>query len=150
MTDPHVTASSPPPRGVGTLRVHMLRVVAVGGTRAATVVLDREPVAIGRQGSAKGPLVLDDSEISRQHALVEPGPHGRWTIVGSSNLDPRSLRLNLEMVAAVRSRDFAAAVEQICNFEIRHSRRIRLADARSRSIWKRWRDRLAWSLRWWL
>jgi len=80
VTDPHVTASSPPPRGVGTLRVHMLRVVAVGGARAATVVLDREPVAIGRMGAAKGPLVLDDSEISRQHALIEPGAHGRWTI----------------------------------------------------------------------
>ncbi len=89
----------------------------------------------------------------RQHHMLHSKVmvvDGRWTIVGSSNLDPRSLRLNLEMVAAVRSRDFALAVKRICRFEVRHSRRIKLADARGRTFWERWRDRLAWSLRWWL
>jgi len=81
MTDLHSTAASPPPRGVGTLRVHMLRVVAVAGVRTQTVMLEREPVALGRQGEVKSPLVLDDSEISRRHAVIEPGEDGRWVIV---------------------------------------------------------------------
>ncbi|HMG56821.1 MAG TPA: sigma-54-dependent Fis family transcriptional regulator, partial [Kofleriaceae bacterium] len=80
MTDPSVTAASPPPRGVATLRVRMLRVVAIGGARPTTAVLDREPVAIGRAGHVRGPLVLDDTEVSRHHAVVEPGAPGRWTI----------------------------------------------------------------------
>jgi len=87
MTEPPVTAASRPPRGAETLRVHMLRVLAVDGARPATVMLDRAPAAIGRQGAGTGAVVLDDTEVSRDHAVVEPGERGQWTIVdqGSRN-----------------------------------------------------------------
>jgi transcriptional regulator with GAF, ATPase, and Fis domain len=80
VTDPNVTAASPPPRGVGTLRVQMLRIMPVAGARAATVVLDREPVVIGRSGHVRSALALDDTEVSRHHAVVEPGGAGRWMV----------------------------------------------------------------------
>ena len=75
---------------------------------------------------------------------------GQWTVVGSANLDARSLRMNLELVGIVRSRELAAAVSEICRHEIACSRRLRLADLRRRTWWERFRDRCAWSLRGWL
>ncbi len=74
----------------------------------------------------------------------------RWTAVGSCNLDPRSLWINLEFLAVVRSPAFAAAVNEICAHEIRHSKRITLADCARLSWWQRLINRMAWSLRWWL
>lgn len=71
----------------------------------------------------------------------------QWSMVGSCNLDPRSLWYNLEFFAVFRSRKMAATVRRICAFEMRNSRRITLADCLGRRWWQRWRDRLAWSLR---
>ena len=75
---------------------------------------------------------------------------GGWSVIGSCNLDPRSLRLNLEFFAAIYSREMAAALDQICRDEIRESVPVRAADVRSRNCGQRFRDRLAWSLRKWL
>jgi cardiolipin synthase len=75
---------------------------------------------------------------------------GQRTVVGSSNLDPRSLRTNLEFVAVVTSSAMAAEATKFCRHEIQHSRRVRLAEIRNRPWWQRLRDRLAWSLRSWL
>jgi len=75
---------------------------------------------------------------------------GQWTAVGSCNLDPRSLWINLEFLAVVRSPAFAGAVNEICAHEIHHSKRITLADCARLSWWQRLINRLAWSLRWWL
>ena len=38
----------------------------------------------------------------------------RWTVVGSCNLDPRSLEINLEFLAVIRSEAMAQAVTEIC------------------------------------
>jgi cardiolipin synthase len=75
---------------------------------------------------------------------------GRLTVVGSCNLDPRSLRLNLEFLAVIRSRAMAAAATAFCRRELTHSRRVRLSEIRNRPLWQRIRDRLAWSVRRWL
>ncbi|MBL8793249.1 MAG: hypothetical protein JNM56_05040 [Planctomycetia bacterium] len=75
---------------------------------------------------------------------------GEWTVLGSSNLDPRSLWINLEFLAVVRSRTLAQAIEEIILHELQHSRRIRLTEAVCRPWWRRTIDRLAWSFRWWL
>jgi transcriptional regulator with GAF, ATPase, and Fis domain len=79
------TAASPPVVGIGTVRVHMLRVIAPGGA-TETVMLDGDSLTIGRDGHVAGPLALADSEISRQHALIARGGEG-WTIAdqGSRN-----------------------------------------------------------------
>ncbi len=75
---------------------------------------------------------------------------GVWTAIGSANLDPRSLRTNLEFLAVIRSVPFAAAATAFCHHEIAHSDRIRLRSIRNRPLWQRLRDRAAWSVRRWL
>lgn len=73
-----------------------------------------------------------------------------WTIAGSCNLDPRSLRLNLEFLAVFRSRVMAAAVEEICMFEMQNSRRVTQQDCEQRTWRQRILDYTCWSFRHWL
>lgn len=73
-----------------------------------------------------------------------------WALVGSCNLDPRSLRTNLELVTVVRSREFALLVRRICAYEVRRSVRIRPADLAKRGWAARLLGTCAWLFRWWL
>lgn len=73
-----------------------------------------------------------------------------WTVIGSCNLDPRSLRINLEFLAAIRSEELASAVHDLCHFELRNSRRVTLRDCRNRRWWQRLADRGAWAVKRWL
>ena len=43
---------------------------------------------------------------------------GQWSYVGSSNLDPRSLRLNFELDVEIYCRDIAQQIEQAIDEEI--------------------------------
>jgi len=74
----------------------------------------------------------------------------RWSVVGSCNLDARSLAINLEFLAVIHSPAMAQALEEIVAHEIAHSVRITLESYRERSWWRRLVNRLAWMLRWWL
>lgn len=74
----------------------------------------------------------------------------RWSVIGSCNLDARSLRINLEFFAVIQSRPLAALLDEICREEIAESHRVTIAMARGRNCWRRWLDRLAWNLRKWL
>ena len=73
-----------------------------------------------------------------------------YTVVGSANLDPRSLYTNLEFLAVIRSRALARVMERICRFEISQSERITTGYCRRLSRWQRILNRVAWMLRWWL
>jgi cardiolipin synthase len=75
---------------------------------------------------------------------------GLWSVIGSCNLDPRSLRINLEFVAAIRSRALATAVQKICRHEMLHSTRVTWDAYNRRTLWQRFVDRLAWAFRHWL
>jgi cardiolipin synthase len=75
---------------------------------------------------------------------------GRWSMVGSCNLDARSLRLNLEFLAVAHSKPLAEALLAICEDEIRQSERVTAGYVRRRSRWQRQLDRAAWNLRRWL
>ncbi len=70
-----------------------------------------------------------------------------WSVLGSCNLDPRSLRTNLEFIAVARSRPLAAAVLGVCRHEIKNSTRVTVAHCRNRTCGQRLVDRIAWSLR---
>jgi cardiolipin synthase len=72
---------------------------------------------------------------------------GRWSVIGSCNLDPRSLRINLEFIGVLQSPALAEIVRQVCLYEIEHSDRVLLAHWRGRTFWQRLGDRIAWSLR---
>lgn len=73
-----------------------------------------------------------------------------WSVVGSCNLDARSLRINLEFAAVIRSRALAKVLMEIANHEIGQSRRITRKETLSKGWWSRLLNRLAWGLRWWL
>ena len=75
---------------------------------------------------------------------------GVWTVLGSCNLDPRSLQINLELIAVVHSRPMAAAMNRIARYELRNSRRVTIADVRNRRWRQRLLDTLAWAFRRWL
>jgi cardiolipin synthase len=75
---------------------------------------------------------------------------GLWSVIGSCNLDPRSLRLNLEFMAVIQSAELASAITAICQYEQRHSEPVNLNQCRNRPWWHHLLDRTAWSLRRWL
>jgi len=72
------------------------------------------------------------------------------TVVGSCNLDARSLEFNLEFLAVIRSAAMAQAVATICNEELAASHRVTAMDIERSSFWQRLLDRGAYLLRWWL
>jgi cardiolipin synthase A/B len=74
----------------------------------------------------------------------------RWTVVGSANMDPRSLYTNLELVAVIRSRELARVMQRVWRFEMGHSERITTAFVRQTGWWGRLVNRVAWMGRWWL
>lgn len=75
---------------------------------------------------------------------------GTWSIIGSCNFDPRSLLLNLECFAVIRSAETAKLLANVCRYERRHSDPVRLSGHKRRNCWEQWRDRAAWMLRRWL
>jgi len=67
-----------------------------------------------------------------------------WSYVGSSNLDPRSLRLNFELDIETYDRDIAAWIEQRIDAQIAWARRETLDSLRARPFVKQLRDRVIW------
>lgn len=74
----------------------------------------------------------------------------RWSVIGSCNLDARSLWMNLEFLAVSNSPALARALEEICLEEMRNSVRVTADMCRSRTWTQRTLHRLAWSMRKWL
>ena len=66
--------------------------------------------------------------------------------VGSANMDPRSLRLNFELVVEIYDHGFAAAIDEHFKTVRRRSREITLQEIDSRPLAVRTRDALAWLL----
>ncbi len=70
-----------------------------------------------------------------------------YSVVGSCNLDPRSLRVNLEFVGVFRSAEMARTLLGVAQHEIENSRRVTVDCCRNRNCWNRTLDRVAWSFR---
>jgi cardiolipin synthase A/B len=60
-----------------------------------------------------------------------------WSIVGSANLDERSMELNEENVLGIADQDFARSIEQALTADYAQSREIMLEEWRKRSILRR-------------
>ncbi len=75
---------------------------------------------------------------------------GQWSLVGSCNLDARSLFYNYEFLAVIRSAAFAQKMSEICQYEALRSRRVSHEEWQARGWWQRWLDGWAYALRWWL
>jgi cardiolipin synthase len=71
---------------------------------------------------------------------------GTWSIVGSANMDERSMELNEENVLAVADRGFAQAMEQGLTEDYSRSREILLEDWKKRSVVRKVLERAAKAL----
>lgn len=60
-----------------------------------------------------------------------------YALVGSANIDPRSIRLNFEFNLEIYSRSLVADLVAHCNEVIRHSHRLSIAEVDSRSLPRR-------------
>ncbi|MBB5213746.1 phospholipase D-like domain-containing protein [Parapusillimonas granuli] len=69
---------------------------------------------------------------------------GAWSYVGSSNLDPRSLRLNFELDMEIYSRETAAEIESLIDAEIRNADAVTLESLAAIPFRKRLRNRVIW------
>jgi cardiolipin synthase A/B len=69
---------------------------------------------------------------------------GIWAYVGSSNLDPRSLRLNFEVDLEVMDANFAAMMEGVIRNALDDAKPVLLQHLRARSFWARLLDRIIW------
>ena len=67
-----------------------------------------------------------------------------WSYVGSSNLDPRSLRLNFELDLEIYSRDTARTVANLIDQEIEHAEAVTLEELTAIPFRKRLRNRIIW------
>jgi cardiolipin synthase len=68
---------------------------------------------------------------------------GVWTLLGSANWDPRSLRLNFELQVECYDPDLAARVEALAVERIGRAHRVTLADVDGRSLAVKLRDGVA-------
>lgn len=69
---------------------------------------------------------------------------GAWSYIGSSNLDPRSLRLNFEFDLEVYGRDLAAWIEARIGASMESATEETLERLRARPFIKRLRDKIIW------
>jgi len=68
----------------------------------------------------------------------------QWCYVGSSNVDPRSQRLNFELDLEVYDRVLAEQIAQTIDHKIEHGKRATLAELANRPFWLRLRNRFVW------
>ena len=71
---------------------------------------------------------------------------GHYAQVGSTNVDPRSFRLNFELVVEVYDREFARTLDRHFAAVRQRSHEVTLAEVDGRSLPVRFRDGLAWLL----
>lgn len=67
-----------------------------------------------------------------------------WSYVGSSNIDPRSLRLNFELDIEIYSRDTARDIERLIDSEIEHADPVTLENLAAIPFRKRLRNKIIW------
>ena len=68
----------------------------------------------------------------------------QWCYVGSSNVDPRSQRLNFELDLEVYDRQLAREIAACIDRKISTARRATLAELANRPFWLRLRNRFIW------
>lgn len=69
---------------------------------------------------------------------------GCWSYAGSSNIDPRSLRLNFEIDLEVLDRSFAQALERRIDLAISSATEVTLHGLRARPFHQRFLERVLW------
>jgi cardiolipin synthase len=68
----------------------------------------------------------------------------RYVLIGSANIDPRSLRLNYELMVEILNQEFAQKMNSELQYIIQKSRQVSYQEVESRSFLVRIKDSLAW------
>jgi cardiolipin synthase len=68
---------------------------------------------------------------------------GKWSVVGSANMDVRSIELNLENVLGILDEGFARTLLAAFHADLKRAREVRLEEWRRRGTWERVKERLA-------
>jgi cardiolipin synthase len=127
-----------------------LRVAALRGVQVDIVLPERGNLRLVQwAANAQLPQVL--SWGCRVYLSPAPFDHSKllvidngWSLVGSANWDPRSLRLNFEYDLECYSAEFAARLDAIIDAKIAKSRLLPLAEIDGYSMLHRLRDGVAW------
>ncbi|MBX3411830.1 MAG: hypothetical protein KF708_03865 [Pirellulales bacterium] len=101
------------------------------------------------RGLLRRGFLLFERQIRMLHSKVIVVDQ-EWTVIGSANLDARSLYFNLEFVAIIRSPEFARLMVEIIDEEIGQSERVTKEKLDALPWWKRTLAAGAYLLRWWL
>ena len=130
--------------------IDALRVAALRGVRVEIVLPQRGNLrAVDWAARAQLPQLL----AWGCHVYLSPPPFdhsklfvvdGAWSLVGSANWDPRSLRLNFEYGVECYSAELAALLDALIDSKIAKSREISLAELLNRPLVLRLRDGLTW------
>jgi len=68
---------------------------------------------------------------------------GLWSVVGSANMDVRSIELNVENVLGIRDAAFAQALERTFQEDLKRAREVRLEEWRQRGTWAKVKEWVA-------
>jgi cardiolipin synthase len=130
--------------------IDALRVAALRGVRVEIVLPERGNLRLV-QWAATAQL----SQVVRWgcEVYLSPPPFdhsklvvmdGVWSLIGSANWDPRSLRLNFEYSVECYSTELAAQLDAVLDAKIAGSRLVTLGELEQRSLPVKLRDGLAW------
>jgi cardiolipin synthase A/B len=127
-----------------------LKVAALRGVRVQIVLPERTNLPLVQWAQAAH---LADVLMGGARLFLTPPPfdHGKlvvidgvWSLIGSANWDPRSLRLNFEYVVECYSADLAATLGGIIDAKCARARELTVADLDRRPLPVKLRDGAAW------
>jgi cardiolipin synthase len=130
--------------------IDALRVAALRGVRVEIILPERGNLRLV-QWAATAQL----SQVVRWgcEVYLSPPPFdhsklfvmdGVWSMIGSANWDPRSLRLNFEYSVECYSTALAAQLNEVFDAKMATARRVTLDDLEGRSLAVKLRDGVAW------
>jgi cardiolipin synthase len=129
--------------------IDALRIAALRGVRVEVVLPERGNLRfVEWAAAAQLPQIMKWG--CRVYLSRPPFDHskilvvdGRWSLIGSANWDPRSLRLNFEYAVECYSERLAEQLERLLDARIAGGRPLTLAELRARSLPVRLRDGVA-------
>ncbi len=130
--------------------IDALRVAALRGVRVDIVLPERGNLRLVQWAAT---AQLDQVVGAGCHVYLSRPPFdhskllvidGLWSLIGSANWDPRSLRLNFEYVVECYSAEFSAQTNAMIDSKLVGARLLSLADLQGRSLPVKLRDGIAW------
>jgi cardiolipin synthase len=104
--------------------------------------------------SSYSTLIKGGIEIFEREGTILHGKvmliDGKWSVIGSANLDQRSFHRNYEVNVIVSSRDFGKQVDEMFSEDLSLSRRISLEEHEKRGVIVRIMEKLISLLNWFL